>query len=271
VPYTIALRSIPRPTMPPSSLPELLMMLSLGAALGFFGGLFGIGGGIIAIPLLVLGFGLDQAVAQGTALVMMVPNLLIAWYRYSQRHPVALKTALQIGMLACVTTWLVAQTATHLAPDLMRTVFSIFLLLVASRMLMPSAAGNSIKENKPRDLRFMPLVGILGGSSMGLLGVGGGLIATPIFNSWFGQRQTVAQSLSLALVAPSSIIALMTYSGAHRVDWPMGLPLAFGGLFTVSAGVAVAHRLPEKRMRSAFAWMVLCTAAWMLLKPLLLK
>jgi len=47
--------------------------------------------------------------------------------------------------------------------------------------------------------------------------------------------------------------------------------LAFGGLFTVSAGVAVAHRLPEKRMRSAFAWMVLCTAAWMLLKPLLLK
>ena len=271
VPYTIALRSIPRPTMPPSSLPELLMMLSLGAALGFFGGLFGIGGGIIAIPLLVLGFGLDQAVAQGTALVMMVPNLLIAWYRYSQRHPVALKTALQIGMLACVTTWLVAQIATRLAPDFMRTVFSIFLVLVALRMLMQSAAGNSIRENKPRDLRFMPLVGILGGGSMGLLGVGGGLIATPIFNGWFGQRQTVAQSLSLALVAPSSIIALMTYSGAQRVDWSMGLPLAFGGLFTVSAGVAVAHRLPEKRMRSAFAWMVLCTAAWMLLKPLLLK
>jgi hypothetical protein len=41
-----------------------------------------------------------------------------------------------------------------------------------------------------------------------------------------------------------------------------------GGLFTVSAGVAVAHRLPEKRMRAAFAWMVLCTAAWMLVKPL---
>jgi uncharacterized protein len=268
---TIALRSIPSQTMPPFALPELLMMLSLGAALGFFGGLFGIGGGIIVIPLLVLGFGLDQAVAQGTALVMMVPNLLIAWYRYSQRHPVALKTALQIGILACVTTWLVAQIATHLAPNLMRTLFSIFLLLVASRMLMPSAAGNSFKENKPRDLRFMPLVGILGGSSMGLLGVGGGLVATPIFNGWFGQRQTVAQSLSLALVAPSSIIALMTYSGAHRVDWPIGLPLAFGGLLTVSAGVSVAHRLPEKNMRLAFAWMVLCTAAWMLLKPLLLK
>jgi len=39
----------------------------------------------------------------------------------------------------------------------------------------------------------------------------------------------------------------------------------------VSAGVAVAHRLPEKQMRAAFAWMLLGTAVWLLLKPLLLK
>ncbi|MDC8785173.1 sulfite exporter TauE/SafE family protein [Roseateles koreensis] len=249
------------------------MMLVLGAALGFFGGLFGIGGGIIAIPLLALGFGLDQAVAQGTALVMMVPNLLIAWFRYSQRHPVALKTALQIGALACLTTWLVAHFATRLPPDLMRKVFSVFLLAVSLRILkqlQQAPASTHLPDRKARDLRFMPLVGIVGGSSMGLLGVGGGLVATPIFSGWFGQRQTVAQSLSLALVAPSSIIALMTYSGAHRVDWALGLPMALGGLFTVSAGVAVAHRLPEKRMRAAFAWMILCTAAWMLVKPLVL-
>jgi uncharacterized membrane protein YfcA len=251
--------------------PELLEMLGLGAALGFLGGLFGIGGGIIVIPLLVLGFGLDQAVAQGTALVMMVPNLLIAWWRYNQRHPVALKTALQIGVLACTTTWLVAHLATRLPSDLMRTVFALFLLIVALRMLRQAPASGATKAAKPRDLRYMPLVGVLGGSSMGLLGVGGGLVATPVLTGWFGQRQTVAQSLSLALVAPSSIIALMTYSSAHRVDWALGLPLAAGGLFTVSAGVALAHRLPERRMRVAFASMVLGTALWMLVKPLVLR
>jgi uncharacterized membrane protein YfcA len=257
--------------MPLTNLPELLAMLSLGAALGFLGGLFGIGGGIIVIPLLVLGFGLDQAVAQGTALVMMVPNLLIAWWRYNQRHPVALKTALQIGVLACGTTWLVAHLATRLPPELMRSVFSLFLLVLSLRLLTHAAAGSSATQRPTRDLRFMPLVGILGGSSMGLLGVGGGLVATPLFTGWFGQRQTVAQSLSLALVAPSSIIALLTYSHAQRVDWALGLPLAVGGLFTVSAGVALAHRLPERRMRVAFACMILCTAVWMLVKPLLLQ
>ena len=253
-----------------TALPTLLMMLALGAALGFVGGLFGIGGGIIMIPLLAVGFGLDQAVAQGTALVMMVPNLLIAWVRYSQRHPIALKTALQIGALACLTTWAVAHVATRLAPEIMRTVFSVFLLAMAVSMLAKGTASPTAAAPKPRSLRWMPLVGMVGGGAMGLLGVGGGLVATPIFTGWFRQSQTVAQSLSLALVAPSSIIALLTYSAADRVDWGMGLPLAIGGLFTVSAGVAVAHKLSEKRMRAAFAWMVLCTAVWMLVKPFVL-
>ena len=43
--------------------------------------------------------------------------------------------------------------------------------------------------------------------------------------------------------------------------------MAVGGLLTVSAGVALAHRLPERRMRLAFAWMVLATALWLLLRP----
>jgi len=67
---------------------HLLPSLAMGAALGFFGGVFGIGGGIIAIPALVLLGGMEQAQAQGTALVMMVPNLLIGWWRYSLKNPV---------------------------------------------------------------------------------------------------------------------------------------------------------------------------------------
>ena len=73
----------------------------------------------------------------------------------------------------------------------------------------------------------------------------------------------MAQGLSLALVAPSSAVALATYASADRVDWALGLPMALGGLFTVSAGVAWAHRLPERRMRSAFAWMLAATALWL--------
>lgn len=249
----------------------LLFTLLLGGALGFIGGLFGFGGGIIAIPVLVIGFGLDQAVAQGTALVMMVPNLLLGWYRYNQRHATPVGSAVQIGLSACLTTWLMAHVAVRLDPQLMRSIFSAFLFCLSVHMLWRRPDVTTQAHEPPRSTKLLPLVGVVGGSSMGLLGIGGGLLATPIFTGWFCLRQTVAQSFSLALVAPSSIIALMTYSMEQRVDWHIGLPLALGGLFTVSAGVTLAHRLPEKSMRKAFAWMLLLTAVWMLAKPILLK
>lgn len=241
---------------------ELLLTLALGAGLGFFGGLFGIGGGIIAIPLLVLGFGMDQPLAQGTALVLMVPNLLVGWWRYSKRYPLAWRNAALIGGSATLTTWLVAHFAARLDPQVLRVLFSIFIGLLALRLLI-AHRGKGEHLERPLKAGFLPLVGVMGGSSMGLLGIGGGLVATPVLAGWLGQRQAMAQSLSLALVAPSSVVALMTYAGAQRVDWAMGLPMALGGLFTVSAGVALAHRLPEKRLRAAFAWMLLATAVWL--------
>lgn len=263
---------IMRAMLLPADLLALVPALLLGALMGFFGGLFGIGGGIVAIPLLVLGYGMDQALAQGTALVMMVPNLLIGWWRYSRLYPVPLRRALGLGGCAALTTWVVAQVAIGLPSALLRALFSVSLMLLAWRLLWQlHAARRAARQGHaatavPRvPERYIPLVGVVGGSSMGLLGIGGGLVATPILTSVFAQRQTVAQSLSLALVAPSAIIALLSYAQAHRVDWQMGLPLAASGMLTVSAGVALAHRLPEQRMRTLFAWMLLATGAWLLL------
>jgi uncharacterized protein len=248
---------------------DLLLTFTLGAGLGFFGGVFGIGGGIIAIPLLVLGFGMEQPLAQGTALVLMVPNLLVGWWRYRQRHPIAWQAVLAIGVSATVTTWLIAHFAARLDPRILRLLFSTFVCLLAVRLLWRRPAETGTAGDQALNLRALPFVGMLGGSSMGLLGIGGGLVATPLLSGWLGQRQTMAQSLALALVAPSSVVALATYAAAERVDWAMGLPMAAGGLLTVSAGVALAHRLPEKRLRAAFAWMLLATALWLVGGPLL--
>lgn len=248
---------------------DMLVPLALGAMLGFMGGIFGIGGGIIAIPVLALAYGMNQSLAQGTSLAMMVPVLCVAWWRYSRRHPLPWRAALLTGLLASLTTWAVAQVANRLEPDLLRAVFAGFLLLLAFNMLRRGERASPVEPTARLDLRFMPLVAIPGGACMGLLGVGGGLVATPCYTGLFGQRQTVAQSLSLAMVTPCALVALLTYGSAGSVSWVMGLPMAVGGLLTVSSGVALAHRLPERRMRAAFAWMILLTGFWLLLRPLL--
>lgn len=56
----------------------------------------------------------------------------------------------------------------------------------------------------------------------------------------FGHRQAAAQGLALALVVPGSLIALSAYASAGQVSWSLGLPMALGGLSTISWGVACA-------------------------------
>ncbi len=81
-----------------------------------------------------------------------------------------------------------------------------------------------------------------------------------------GLRQLEAQGLALALVSPSAFIALLAYAGAGQVDWVVGLPLALGGMAAISAGVAFASRLPERRMPLAFCALMLLTAVLLALR-----
>ena len=245
--------------LPPA---EFAAMLAMGACLGYFGGLFGIGGGIIAVPVFVLAFAMPQPLAQGTALVMMVPNLLVAWWRYQQKHPASGRAVLLIGVSGSLTTWAMAHFALGLDVHLLRILFALFLVgLGLYRLRQRLAAGFA---EKPLALGRLPLLGAIGGGTLGLLGVGGGMIVAPLLSGWLGQRQTSAQSLALAMVTPGCVVALATYAGAGRVDWALGLPMAAGGLFTVSAGVALAHRLPEQRMRRLFSTMLIATGLWLI-------
>ncbi|MDV9033996.1 sulfite exporter TauE/SafE family protein [Pseudomonas sp. RAC1] len=239
---------------------EWLMYVLLGTVLGTVGGLFGIGGGLIAIPALGVLFGLDQQLAQGTALVMVVPNVLLALWRYHQRNRIELRHAVPLALCSFVFAWLGSIWAVGLDAHAMRLGFVAFLVALAvwnvARMFMKVAPPSS-------QLRYpWPWLGVLGcfaGSMGGLFGVGGAVVATPVLTSVFGASQVVAQGLSLALAAPSTLVTLVTYGVHGSVDWRMGAGLAIGGLLSISWGVRLAHALPEKVLRTLFCvFLILC-------------
>ncbi|AUF97407.1 hypothetical protein PS623_03116 [Pseudomonas fluorescens] len=239
---------------------EWLLYIVLGAALGTVGGLFGIGGGLIAIPALGVLFGLDQQLAQGTALVMVVPNVLLALWRYNQRNRIELRYALPLSLFSLLFAWLGSIWAVGIDAHSMRLGFVGFLLALVvwnlARMFMRTAPASS-------QLRYpWPWLGVLGcfaGTMGGLFGVGGAVVATPVLTSVFGTTQVVAQGLSLALAAPSTSVTLLTYGLHHSVDWQMGAALAVGGLLSISWGVKLAHALPERVLRMMFCgFLVVC-------------
>ncbi|MBI1411868.1 TSUP family transporter, partial [Acinetobacter baumannii] len=122
---------------------DLALYLALGVALGTVGGLFGIGGGLIAIPVLGVFFGLDQQIAQGTALVMVVPNVMLALWRYHQRNRIELRHALPLGVMGFSFAWLGSIWAVGIDADLMRVGFIAFLLVLASYNLLRMFTHNA--------------------------------------------------------------------------------------------------------------------------------
>ena len=249
----------------PSSLLSfsLLGPLLLGALLGGIGGLLGIGGGIIAIPVLAMGFGMEQQLAQGTALVMITPNVLIAFWRYRQHHHLPLRTVGLLGLATLLATWPAAWLAVHLDSQVLMLCFAVFLVGLALWFFHGTRAAAQA-ANAGWHERWLPGVGVVGGFFAGLFGVGSGIVAAPLLTRGFGKPQAVAQGLALALVAPGAVVALATFAEAKQVAWQTGALLAVGGMATVSYGVAWAHRLPEKRLRRLFAAMLLVTAALMI-------
>ena len=239
---------------------EFFMYLAFGAALGTLGGIFGIGGGLIAIPLLGVLFGLDQQIAQGTALVMVVPNVMLALWRYHQRNRIELHHALPLASMGFCFAWIGSIWAVGIDAQTMRIGFVAFLIALSAynlmRMFLASAPASSQMNYG------WPWLGVLGaasGTMGGLFGVGGAVVATPVLTSLFGTTQVVAQGLSLALALPSTGVTLVTYAVHHQVDWWVGVPLAIGGLMSISWGVKIAHAMPERLLRALFCgFLVLC-------------
>lgn len=246
---------------------DITLNVALGLVLGVLGGLFGIGGGLLAIPVLGILFGLDQQMSQGTALVMVVPNVLLAVWRYHQRNRIVLRDALALAMPGFGCALLGSSLAVVLDPGRMRLAFVIFLLGLAAytflRAWLQTASGeHALRHGWP----WLSVLGIGSGLIGGLFGVGGGVIATPLLTSLFGASQVVAQGLALALAAPGTAVALATYGAHGQVSWSLGVPLATGGLLSISLGVRLAHTLPERVLRMSFSLFLIASAVLLWLK-----
>lgn len=244
-----------------------------GAVIGLLGGILGIGGGLIAIPALGLVLGMDQQLAQGTALVMVLPTVLMAVRKYNQQARIDLSVAAAGALSAMVCTWLGARWALGMDPVTLRRSFAVFLFCVGVfyvwqtwRKPRPAAGQGSGAQAPAPTLkrRQAALLGVLAGTLGGFFGVGGAVIAVPVMTAVYALRQAAAQALALTMIIPGACVALFTYARSGSTDWVVGGALAAGSLLLVPVGVRIAYRLPERGLRAAFAVMLFGTVALLL-------
>jgi uncharacterized membrane protein YfcA len=187
--------------------------------------------------------------------------------RYRRLFGIDLHMAATIAGSALIAAYPIARLATGLDPHTLRLAFALFLATIAAAIAYHAWRGASKVQGGPRQAwGWITVVGVIGGAFSGFFGVGGAFVAPPLLTTFFGLRQLEAQGLALALVAPSALLALLAYAGAGEIDWLVGLPLALGGIAAIPAGVKLASRLPERRMRLAFCGLLLLTAVLLALR-----
>ena len=111
-------------------------LLLIGLIAGTLSGALGVGSGILIIPALVLGLGIQQKVAQGISLAVMVPMALMGAYRYYMNPDIKINMGVILVMapLAVVGAYLGAQLAAWLPAAILKRSFGVFIIIVGIRM-----------------------------------------------------------------------------------------------------------------------------------------
>ena len=106
----------------------------IGIAGGFASGLFGVGGGVLFVPLLILFLNLNTHSAIGTSLAAIIPTALVGSFRHLLDRQVDLKIAFLLAVFASLGAWLGAGISLQLDALVLRRVFALLLIFIAFRL-----------------------------------------------------------------------------------------------------------------------------------------
>ena len=116
----------------------ILATAFIGFLGGVIGGLFGVGGGLIFVPLLILVRHLNPHLAVGTSLAVIIPTAFIAALRHARAGMIDWRTGLIVALFAMAGSWIGAQISLQLDTLVLRRLLAVFLLALALKMFFPN-------------------------------------------------------------------------------------------------------------------------------------
>ncbi|WP_309129695.1 sulfite exporter TauE/SafE family protein [Microbacterium sp.] len=195
-----------------------LAYVFIGLIAGLLSGLFGVGGGTVIVPLLVLMLRFDQRRAAGTSLAAIVPTASVGVISYAMSGSVAWIAALILAAGAVVGAQIGSRMLPRISQTALRWGFVAFLLvvIVSLFLVIPSRAADL--ELSWLSGAGLVAVGVVTGVIAGLIGVGGGVIVVPVLMLVFGTSDLVAKGTSLLMMIPTAVSGTIGNLRHRNVD-----------------------------------------------------
>jgi uncharacterized protein len=248
-----------------------------GVVAGFLSGSFGIGGGVVLVPMLALVLGLGQHEAQGMTLaILLLPVGLAAVIEYHRAGCVRWRLVVPLVAGFLVGVWAGSEAATAVADRPLRLGFVAFLVAVAIRNWRAAGAAARAGEEPPpvgpwRWAAGHALwIGAAGGAASGLLGIGGAVVMIPLLVAVMGMTQHEAQGTSLAVMLPPvGLPGVLVYASARGgLPWLVVACVAAGFLLGGALGAKLARRVAGPALIRGFALFQFTVAAGLLVRVL---
>ena len=241
-------------------------MAWIGAfVVGICMGLFGSGGSILNIPILIYVVGEEEktAIAESLAIVGLVA--LVAAFPYARKRLVVWRSVVLFGGPGMVGAYLGAALAEFVPAAAQLTLLAMIMLLAAFMMLRPpKLQGNGT----PRAYWKIASDGLLVGIFTGLVGVGGGFLIVPTLVLLGGLTMHEAVGTSLMVIALKSFSGYVKYHDVLQtlgftIHWDLIWIFTALGIAGSFAGSFVAHRIPQRTLQWMFALALVLLAVYM--------
>lgn len=214
--------------------------IAIGLLAGLLSGLFGVGGGTVIVPLLVLFMGFDQRLAAGTSLAAIVPTATVGVISYALHGSVAWIPALILAAGAVVG----AQIGTWLLPKMpitaLRWGFVGFLAVVIVSLFLVVPSREAELPLTIITIIGLVVLGLVTGTLAGLLGVGGGIIVVPALMLLFGTSDLIAKGTSLLMMIPTAISGTVGNIRRKNVDLVAAVCVGVAACTTTAVGAWIA-------------------------------
>ena len=246
--------------------PWWLRAAAIGVAAGILSGLFGVGGGIIMVPLLVAWFALDQRRASATSLLAIVPIATASAAGYARNGSVDLTAGLLLLIGGIVGGQLGARLLPRTPIATLQLWFGILSLATAARLVIGGSSSALAGLGDVWEGALLVLVGLAAGMLAGLLGVGGGIIMVPGLVLLTGDNADTARGTSLLVVIFTALTATVTNWRNGLVEVRLGLVAGLVGAPAGLVGAAVGQWLPERVALVLFAGLLAWSGIQMILR-----
>lgn len=229
--------------------PTTLGLLAAGGLAGVLSSLFGIGGGIVLVPVLhyVLGFGWVEA-TQLSLVAIMVQSPTGVW-QHARRGAVDWRVAAPLAVAGLLGVFIGDALQPRIAVPWLKVLFAALMALAALRLAFPQPP--TVEGARRLGVPGLAALGLFAGVIAKLLGIGGGLVTVPVL-ALTGLPVHLAVGSSLVPVFTNAAVA-SAQAFAHGLAWLPAVPLALGALAGVPFGAALAHSLKEAGLRRVFA------------------